>query len=310
MNTHPEHTPPALHRRCFTQRLSMLGAYCAWCALVCIMPLRAEEIFDRTNLVAWCIVPFDAAKRSPEARAAMVAGLGLNKIAYDWRQEHVTEFEREIRAYQQHGIEMFAFWGVHDEALRLFEQYHLHPQLWLMLSPTGTTEEEKRQSAIATLLPILQRAKKIGSRVGIYNHGGWGGEPENMVAVCQALIQQHDIDNVGIVYNLHHSHSHLDRLPSALHAMLPHLLCLNLNGMDRDGEANGRKILPLGCGTEDLKVLRLIRDSGYQGPIGIINHTDCDAESRLRDQLDGLQWLLPQLRSLPAPPRPHYRTWR
>jgi hypothetical protein len=41
----------------------------------------------------------------------MVAKMGIKKIAYDWRQEHVAEFEREILAYQKHGIEFFAFWA-------------------------------------------------------------------------------------------------------------------------------------------------------------------------------------------------------
>lgn len=48
---------------------------------------------------------------------------GLKKGAYDWRQEHLADFEREILAYQKNGIEMFAFWGVHDDAFRLFEKY-------------------------------------------------------------------------------------------------------------------------------------------------------------------------------------------
>ncbi len=56
------------------------------------------DLFDKPNLAAWCIVPFDAVKRSPEARAEMVAKMGIKKIAYDWRQEHVAEFEREILA--------------------------------------------------------------------------------------------------------------------------------------------------------------------------------------------------------------------
>ena len=50
----------------------------------------------------------------------MLAKIGLNKVAYDWRPEHVVEFEREILAHQKHGIEFFAFWGVHDEVLQLF----------------------------------------------------------------------------------------------------------------------------------------------------------------------------------------------
>lgn len=271
--------------------------------------LAADTVFDKSNLVAWCIVPFDAAKRSPEARAEMVAKMGLKKVAYDWRAEHVAEFEREILAYQKHGIEMFAFWTVHDEALHLFEKYKLHPQLWVMLKPVGDTQEAKIKSAAEGLLPILEKAKKIGSQVGIYNHGGWGGEPENMIAVCDYLKKNHGADNIGIVYNLHHGHSHLDRLPTALEAMKPWLLCLNLNGMDLDGEAKGRKILPLGVGTEDVKVLRIVRASGYSGPIGILNHTQEDAEGRLLDNLDGLKWLVPQLDDNPPGAKPRYRTW-
>lgn len=270
---------------------------------------KAADLFDKSNLAAWCIVPFDAKKRSPEDRAAMVAKMGINKIAYDWRQEHVAEFEREILAYQKNGIEFFAFWSTHDEAFRLFEKHHLHPQLWVTLKVAGDTQDAKVKSAAEALLPVLERAKKIGSQVGIYNHGGWGGEPENMIAVCEFLKKNHGADNVGIVYNLHHGHSQLGWLPQAVAAMKPYLLCLNLNGMDIDGEAQGRKILPLGAGTQDVKVLRIIRASGYSGPIGILNHTNEDAEGRLLDNLDGLNWLLPQLDDNPPGPKPNYRTW-
>lgn len=286
--------------------LLILSAYSA-CS---VGQLPAADLFDKSNLAAWCIVPFDSIKRSPEARAEMVAKLGFKKVAYDWRQEHVVEFEREILAYQKHGVEMFAFWSVHDEALRLFEKYKLHPQLWVMMKGTGETQDAQVKSAAEGLLPILAKAKAIGSQVGIYNHGGWAGEPENMVAVCEYLKKNHGTDNIGIIYNLHHGHSQLDRLPKAIEAMKPHLLCLNLNGMDIAGDTKGRKILPLGVGTQDVKVLRQIRASGYSGPIGILNHTNEDAEGRLLDNLDGLQWLLPQLDDTPPGPKPKYRTWK
>lgn len=285
--------------------LLLLSAYSA-CS---VGQISAADLFDKQNLAAWCIVPFDKAKRTPEARAEMVAKMGIKKIAYDWRPEHVVEFEREILAYQKHGIEMFAFWGVHDEAFRLFEKYKLHPQLWIMMKGTGETQAAQVKSAAEGLLPILAKAKAIGSSVGIYNHGGWGGEPENMVAVCDYLKKHHSTDNIGIVYNLHHGHSHLDRLPKAIEAMRPHLLCLNLNGMDIAGDTKGRKILPLGVGTEDVKVLRIVRASGYSGPIGILNHTNEDAEGRLLDNLDGLKWLVPQLDDNPPGTKPKYRTW-
>jgi azurin/sugar phosphate isomerase/epimerase len=290
-------------RHLLTLLISVYSVYSV-CSVV-----KAADLFDKSNLAAWCIVPFDAAKRSPEARAEMVAKMGLKKVAYDWRQEHVAEFEREILAYQKHGVEMFAFWGTHDEAFRLFEKYKMHPQLWIMMKGTGETQEAQVKSAAEGLLPILAKAKAIGSQVGIYNHGGWGGEPENMIAVCDYLKKNHGSDNVGIVYNLHHGHSHLDRLPKVLEAMKPWLLCLNLNGMDIEGEAKGRKILPLGVGTQDVKVLRQIRASGYSGPIGILNHTNEDAEGRLLDNLDGLRWLVLQLDDDKPGEKPKYRTW-
>jgi hypothetical protein len=48
------------------------------------------------RLAAWCIVPFDAKRRGPEARAKMLARLGIKRCAYDWRGEHVKDFEEEI----------------------------------------------------------------------------------------------------------------------------------------------------------------------------------------------------------------------
>jgi hypothetical protein len=92
--------------------------------------------------------------------------------------------------------------------------------------------------------------------------------------------------------------------------MKPYLLCLNLNGMTKDGDKRGMKILPLGQGDLDLQLLKTIRDSDYRGPIGILNHTGEDAEARLKDNLDGLDWLVAQLDGKPAGPKPQPRSWR
>jgi hypothetical protein len=43
----------------------------------------APDIFAKPNLVARCIVPFDAKNRSPAERAQMVKRLGLRRVAYD-----------------------------------------------------------------------------------------------------------------------------------------------------------------------------------------------------------------------------------
>jgi hypothetical protein len=140
--------------------------------------------------------------------------------------------------------------------------------------------------------------------VAIYNHGGWAGEPENMVAVCEEL----KLPNVGIVYNQHHGHAHLPRFKAALAQMLPHLKFLNMNGMTADGDKKGRKILVLGQGDLDVELARIICESGYTGPIGILNHTDQDAEARLLDNLEGLAWIAGELTGSPLPkPTPRTR---
>src|SRR3990172_10300906 len=79
-------------------------------------------IVSKDNLVAWCIVPFDAKKRGPEERAEMLVRLGFKKLAYDWRGEHVPTFEQEILQLKAQGIEFFAFWEGHPEMFRLFEK--------------------------------------------------------------------------------------------------------------------------------------------------------------------------------------------
>ncbi|MEI7775610.1 MAG: hypothetical protein WCK17_12645, partial [Verrucomicrobiota bacterium] len=38
---------------------------------------KAADLFRRPNLAAWCIVPFDKAKRNPEQRAEMLERLGF-----------------------------------------------------------------------------------------------------------------------------------------------------------------------------------------------------------------------------------------
>lgn len=244
-------------------------------------------IFSKDNLVAWCIVPFDANERGPYERAEMLKRLGIPKLAYDWREKHVSTFEDEIKACREHGVEFFAFWGEHPEAFALFEAYGLKPQIWLMLpSPDGYTQEEKVENAARGLLPIVEKTQAAGYKFGLYNHGDWQGEPENMVAIVEWLRAHTEADHVGIVYNQHHGHDHIERFETALALMLPYLHCLNLNGMNSTPDP---KILNIGEGKHDEDLLSIVLASGYQGPIGILDHRDeLDAEVALQGNLDGL----------------------
>jgi sugar phosphate isomerase/epimerase len=277
------------------------------------------QLFGRTNLVAWCIVPFDAKKRGPEERAAMLEQLGFKWFAYDYRAEHVPTFDAEVEALQRHRVQLLAWWfptTLNDEArtiLSVLQRHNLRAQLWVMGGgePTRSAEEQARRvvSEAQRIRAIADAAAKIGSAVGLYNHGAWFGEPENQIAIIARLRGQ-GITNVGIVYNLHHGHDQLARFPELLQKMKPHLFVLNLNGTVRDGEKRGEKILPLGQGDLDLALLKTIRDSGWRGPLGILNHTDEDAEARLKDNLDGLDWLVAQLNGKEPGQKPKPRSWR
>jgi hypothetical protein len=253
--------------------------------------------FQKENLIAWCIVPFDIKKRTPAERASMLVDLGLTRVAYDWRKEHVAEFEEEILQYKKHGLEYFAFWNEHDEAFRLFEKHGLRPQVWKTNpSPKSGNQKEKVILAADQLEPLAKRTAGLGSRFGLYNHGGWGGEPENMVAVCKELHRR-GFKHVGIVYNFHHAHDRVNNFPKVLEVVKPYLLCLNLNGMlplTADVEENRKnKIIPIGSGNYESQMIKAVIKSGYDGPVGILGHIATqDVAKSLQDNLDGLEQLL------------------
>ncbi len=284
-------------------------------ALACLpSPARADkpaDIFAHDNLVAWCIVPFDAKKRTPAERVEMLQKLGFKKYAYDWRAEHLATFDDEVTLLKKAKIELTAVWfpanlgADAQKLLAVIEKHEVKPQLWITMGePAGADRAAKVEAAAKAIRPIAEEAKKLGCTVALYNHGGWFGEPENQVAIIGAL----KLKNVGIVYNQHHGHDHFDKFPELLKLMKPHLLALNINGSVKGGDKAGKKIMPLGTGDLDVKMLTAIRDSGYAGPIGILGHTQDDAAERLADNLDGLKWLLPQLAGKDAGARPKYRT--
>lgn len=265
-----------------------------------LQALPPAGLFSRTNLVAWCIVPFDSQKRGPEARAEMLERLGIRRLAYDWRAEHIPTFDAEVAAMRQRGIEITAWWfpaALNGEAkaiLDCIERNRIHPQLWITLGtePEGdaTRLEQKIRAAVESLGPLCDEAAKRGCTVALYNHLGWFGEPVHQVRVIEGLRKAGHA-NVGSVYNFHHGHGHIAEFERHFALLKPHLLALNLNGMVRDGDKAGKKIIPLGTGDEEARLLKIVEASGWRGPVGLIGHTEEDAAVKLRKELDGLEKL-------------------
>lgn len=256
-------------------------------------PSDPKHLFDRSNLVAWCIVPFDASRRGPAERAEMIVQLGLHRVAYDWREEHVPTFEEEILQYKKHGIEFFAFWSWHDAMEPLVRKHGIKPQIWVIpASPQAETEAQKVAAAARQLEPLVEKTRQLGLQLGLYNHGGWSGQPSNLIAVCRHLREHQGADHVGIVYNFHHAHDDLADFRESFPAMMPYLLCLNLNGMADPQSVQGltNKILPIGSGKHEREMMELVVSHGYHGPIGILDHrSDLDARQALDENLQGLE---------------------
>ena len=277
-------------------RIAVLAVFTV--ALVTCSTHAADEPnatnFHRDRLVAWCIVPFDAKQRGPAERAEMVKRIGMTRVAYDWRESHVPTFEDEILQYKKQGIEYFAFWSWHPSMEPLIQKHGIHPQIWLMFAaPPDGPHEERVKAAATALLPMVEKTARLKLRLGLYNHGGWSGEPRNMVDVCKYLKEHHQAENVGVVYNLHHAHEHIGDFAAQLELLKPWLLCLNLNGMNDNAQP---KILPVGSGRHDQNLLKVILDSSYDGPIGIIDHREqLDAEESLQQNLTGLKSVLQDL---------------
>ncbi len=220
----------------------------------------------------------------------MLEELGIGRLAFDWRADPKPDFEAEILEMKKRAIEYFGFWDQSEEAFALFEKHGMHPQIWWIApSPEAATRDERIEKAARALEPRVKRAEALGSAFGLYNHGGWGGEPENLVAVCERL-REIGYEKTGIVYNWHHGHEHIDDWKAQFERLMPYLLCLNVNGMSASGNP---KILSLSQGGHELAMLKVVLESGYDGPVGILDHRpEMDAREALRQNLVGLEWLL------------------
>jgi hypothetical protein len=257
-----------------------------------------SSLFAKTNLAAWCIVPFDSKKRGPEERAEMLDRLGFRLFAYDYRAEHIPTFDAEMEAIQRHHIELLAWWfpvEFNDEArlvLDVIKRHGCHPQLWVTGWGAPVKDAAEQQARVEQdaqrVRPIAEAAAKIGCIVALYNHGGWFGEPENQIAIIERL-RTVGVTNVSIVYNFNHAQDQIDRFPVFFPKIQPYLTALNLAGLRKGSQ----EIYPIGEGGSETEMIRIIWRSTYRGPIGLINeNTDPDAEAGLKKNLDGLQKVL------------------
>lgn len=231
----------------------------------------------------------------------MLKRLGFSQFVWDWRDEHLPILKEEIALARENRIRMRAVWiwidrekdtaGHLGEANRFifntFEQEKFPVEYWVGFHENffeGLNDDESVQQAAAMIADLAKEAAKSGGTVALYNHGGWFGEPENEIKIIEAVGDP----SVGMVFNFHHAHPMIDRFPELLPKMLPYLRAINIDGMKPEGP----KIIPIGQGTHETDMLKLVIESGYDGPIGILGHVDDeDVEVVLARNLAGLRAL-------------------
>jgi sugar phosphate isomerase/epimerase len=223
----------------------------------------------------------------------------MRRLPYDWRDEHIDSWDDEVAALKENGIELTAFWApVSTEApmqerhwpliWELIDRNRLTMQLWVSIDEklfADLDQHSKVERAVVRLVPLASEAARRDCRIGLYNHGGWFGNPEHLVEIVEALRDQ-NIQNVGIVFNFHHAHEYVDGFPQHAQRMKDFLMCVNLNGM----RGGGPKILPIGSGDREREMIDALQRAGYCGPYGILDHREeLDARASLQQNLDGLQ---------------------
>lgn len=264
--------------------------------------LSQHPLFAPANLLAWCIVPYDNQHRTPAQRVEMLQRLGFTQYVWDWRQAHLKDLPVEIERAHAAGIHLRGLWiwidarndtlgrlsDANQDVLKAVNQAGRPVEFWVGFHANVFTDGDdaaRVARGVAWVSFLRDLAKATGSSISLYNHGDWFGEPENQVKIITAAGPS----GLGMTYNFHHAHHQIGRFATLLPIMLPYLKTVVLNGMNPDGP----KILPIGEGTHELGMIRLLVASGYQGPLGILGHVeDEDAEKVLRRNLAGLQRLV------------------
>ncbi len=264
-----------------------------------LLGAETPSLFDRKNIAALWIVPYDAKKRGSEERAQMLQELGLTKLAYDWRAEHVPTFNAEIEAMQKHGIEITAWWYPtrNQQILDAIKRHGIHPEFWVCGSRaiTVTNDAERIEAEAARIRPIAEEAAALGCKVGLYNHREpWFEEQDHQIAIIERL-RRDGMTNVGIVFNFHHWRGSLAEFPALFKRIQPYLLAVNLNGMRAD-TTQYPGVRFIGSDESELAMIRVVEASGWRGPVGVIHERgNLDAAEGLKGNLQGLEWVQKEL---------------
>jgi len=197
----------------------------------------SNNLFSKSNLIPWSIVGFDVKDRTPKERLNMLQQLGYKQYAYGNRPKHIPTMQTEWELARKKGIKVKAVWlyiNLKKDKVKLLkpeseavfknlELVGLKTQIWVGFEPTyfnNLSEEESLEQCLKMLEYLSYRAKKIGCKIALYNHGGWFGKPENQLKIVNALPKQ----KMGIILNFHHAHNNLENYTQNIKRLIPYFI--------------------------------------------------------------------------------------
>lgn len=260
---------------------------------------QKENLFNKSNLIPWSIVGFDVKERTPKQRIEMLERLGYKQYAYGYRPKHIPTMLQEWKLAQEKNIKIKAVWlyiNLHKDKVNklrpdaevVFENLKksgLKTQIWVGFYPQyfdKLSDAESLEQAVNMIAYLSKRAKDLDCKIALYNHGGWFGKPENQLRILKALPKE----ELGIVFNFHHAHDSLDKYSENIKKLLPYLWSVSLNGM----KAEGPKIITIGEGDLEKKMIQQLLDFDYKGTFNILGHVKGgDPEIILEKNYLGLQ---------------------
>src|SRR5690606_5633202 len=138
-------------------------------------------------------------------------------------------------------IDLTAFWMMSGnnpqddryirEIFDFVERNGVSTQIWLLMSGwEGFDQLSQREKVVAMSKPIAyiaDRAKELGCKVALYNHGGWFGDPENQIEIIEVVSRS----NVSIVYHFHRALMHPYRFSTLIRIIYLPLSTLYIAGL-------------------------------------------------------------------------------
>jgi len=214
---------------------------------------------------------------TPSVQAETVKNLGYDGIHYNYTNP--KDFAAKLAACNAAGVPIHAVYiytfvdqpgksydpGI-KEVIRMLKGSQTI--IWMTLRDGQRGKQDTEATEIVREIAGL--AEESGLKVSLYPHAGfYVATAEDAVRIAKSV----NLPNVGVTVNLCHElfAGNGERLAEVVKTAGPHLNLVSLNGASpipgKDSKA--WDTLPLGSGSFDTDAfLRLIRDTGYRGPIG------------------------------------------